>query len=203
MKEKRMPFYIYAIGVFFILTGILAIFYALYNNHPESIFWFCYGSILLIGIGILIRNSTLISSQIYILLVPDLIWITDFIYYIFAGHSFFHIVDYFFEGNMTLPFLISLQHLFVVPLTLLVLSVIKIKSKFAFIFSFIHLILLFAITRYFTTPEFNVNCVYQACGSVFSSGIYPFLWIFLSFLMVLIVQAVLFNISSLRQKHRK
>ena len=71
----------------------------------------------------------MILSQIIILAIPDLLWTFDFFYMIFSGHSLLGIVGYF-PGENLLGRILSLQHLYVIPLSLIALSIIKIKKDY-------------------------------------------------------------------------
>lgn len=178
--------YSWIIGIYFISTGILAIFNSVYYNNLQQIFWLCYGGVILIGLGIVMRRGALILSQFYILAIPDIVWSFDFISYLIGGSSLLGIVDYFFVSGPILPKIASIQHLLTVPLSLYVLLSFKIKSNYALAISIFQLVIYYFVTRGFTDPVFNVNCVYFYCGNLVSKSISTFEWIILSFFMVIL-----------------
>ncbi len=97
------------IGVAYIILGVLAIFIAFSSSHPYDIFWFCYSAMILLGLGMLLGNISLIKSQLYIVLLADIVWTVDFVSYLARdGNSLFGIVDYFFHNFPFVSQLITL-----------------------------------------------------------------------------------------------
>lgn len=189
------------IGAFYILISLAAYFNAFYYGRPYDVFWFCYVGILLIGIGMLRADSSLIKSQLYILMIPDIIWTLDFASYFFLGHTAFGIVNYFFISGPLFPKIITMQHLFTVPLALFVFYKLKLKRNDMWLASCFQLALIYTATRIFTSEGFNINCVYHACGklSILPTGFayYPLVWIFLGVLMVLLTRILLMELPFL------
>ena len=86
------------LGILLILISIGAFFNVFYLSSaydPYGAFWICFSAVPIVGIGLLFRKTSIIKSQLYILAIPDLIWMIDFISYIIRGSSFFGIADYF------------------------------------------------------------------------------------------------------------
>ena len=108
------------------------------------------------------------------------------------GQTLFGVVDYFFLPGPLLGKIISLQHLFTIPLGIYLLFLVKLKRKDAWKLSFVTLIILFLITRIFTLEIDNINCVYQSCINYsIGNGIYPFIWFAVSFLGVFITNKII------------
>lgn len=187
VKKDRETFLNF-VGIIYIVIGILAFFNAFYYYTFSNIFWLCYLGILLIGVGILTKNTTLIMSQIYILFIPDVIWSIDFLSYVFRdGNSFFGIVDYFFQSAPFLAKMVTTQHLLTVPVALFLSYKFSVKSKKGLIAGFLQLNLFFFLSRLFTSLEDNVNCVYKFCGD-YGFGVgefwYILIWFLGGFLMI-------------------
>lgn len=177
----------------FLLLGISAVINTIYQGHPQGILWFCYIGITIIGIGILKKDSSLIASQLNILFIPLIIWTVDFFYFVLTGNELFGIVTYFF--NPTFPVIskvISLQHIFTIPISIYVLYKLKVKKINVWKVSLIQLALIFFITRILTQPENNINCVYKSCMNFAVSILpYPLVWFISAFLLVIITNYLL------------
>ena len=185
------------IGVLFLIFGVAAILNTILNAELglAPILWMSYIGLILLGIGILRKNSYLIASQVNILLIPYIFWNIDFYYYLINGNSLFAIVDYVFTSGPLLGKIITSQHLFNIPLSLYCLYLIKLKKSDAWKISFFQIAAVFFVTRLVTMPEENVNCVFRNCAN-FDFGIYyPIEWFTAYFLMALITN---FAISRFR-----
>lgn len=168
------------IGVLFLVWGLLSIYNSLFIfNNPSQIIWFCYIGLNLIGLGILTRNTVLILSQFYILFLPLIIWSLDFIYRLISNKPLFGITDYLFANQtVNLGTLLSLQHLFTIPLIVYVLHLMIIKKNGALTISFIQITLIYIIGVLFSVRGKNVNCIFEPCFVLpFNIGdYYIFLW---------------------------
>lgn len=192
-SSKKLTNYL---GSFFILFGIFSILVAAYLKEYSRILWFCYIGIILVGIGIIKRNSYLIASQINILLFIMFFWVLDFFSILLTGNILTGAAKYFFDPKF--PFLskiISFQHFIVVPISFYILWLLKLKRKDAWKFSFIQLVLIFIATRIFTLPEQNINCVYKSCMNI-TIPLIPHIttWFISTFLMVIITNFLLIKL---------
>ncbi|MBI3334393.1 hypothetical protein HYZ97_02815 [Candidatus Pacearchaeota archaeon] len=179
-------------GILFIIVGGFAFYNAWTYYTPATVFWLCYISMILNGLGILMRNPVLIKSQLYLLAIPDLIWGIDFFTYLLTGASLWGITDYFFLEGELLPKLITLQHLFTIPVLFCILLLMKQKSEGSWKLSIVQLTGFFILGRLLTDPIENVNCVYHGCGILFNTSpeVYPFIWFTLGILMIFLSRAV-------------
>ncbi len=175
------------IGLVFLLWGAGAILNTLFNIEQglAPILWFSYIGLILLAIGVFRRDSYLIAAQLCILAIPYLFWNLDFFYYIFRGMSLFGIVDYFFASGSLIGKIISSQHLFNLPLSLIAIYLIGLKRKDFWKLAFFEVFVLFFITLLFTTYEQNVNCVYHNCARFDFGFYYPLQWFLAYFLMIL------------------
>ena len=187
-KKKRLI--INLIGFFYLLFGVSAIVNTIYQNNSAPLLWFCYVGMILLGIGALRKDSLLVASQLNILAIPLIVWTIDLIYGLIMGQTLFGVVDYFFLPGPLLGKIISLQHLFTIPLGIYLLFLVKLKRKDAWKLSFVTLIILFFITRFFTAEFYNINCVYKPCMNFnFGTSIYPIVWFFVSFVGVFLTNS--------------
>lgn len=190
LKKKRTI--INLIGFFYLLIGISAIVNTIYQEDLAPLLWFCYVGMILLGIGALRKDSLLVVSQLNILAIPLIVWTIDLIYGLIMGQTLFGVVDYFFLPGPLIGKIISLQHLFTIPLGIYLLFLVKLKRKDAWKLSFATLIILFFITRFFTTEFYNINCVYEPCMNFnVVTSIYPIVWFSVSFIGVFLTNFVI------------
>jgi len=199
MKRDPKKEILNALGVLFIIWGIVAIIYQITIQEYAFILWFCYTGLILIGLGILIRRSYLIASQLAILTIPLIIWNIDFFSFLFTGDFIWGMTAYFFEDQTKVGNLISVQHVFTLPLTLFSLWIIKIKRKSFWILSCIEIIVFFVLSRLISDSAQNLNCAFSSCFPVATGLPYIFDWFFFSFLMIGISTFVLISIKSLNK----
>ncbi|MFA6255008.1 MAG: hypothetical protein WC675_03145 [Patescibacteria group bacterium] len=186
MKEKITKVILISLGIFFIAFGTFAMDFGIYRGKPGWLLWLCYWGMVIIGFGILTKNGYLILSQINILTIPLLFWNIDFTHYLATGKDLWGITDYFFGEMLKTARFISFEHLFLLPLTLLALYLIKINKKGAWKLSLAQLALFFVLSRLFTNPEHNVNCVFVSCYPFFpTDSWHPLRWFLVYGAMIL------------------
>jgi len=201
---KTVNFFLTFIGLFFILVGAFAFYNGVELFGISGIFWFSYVALFLTGVGIYTKNSSLIASQLCIILIPYIFWNIDFFYVLATGNSLWGITDYFFQPRPLLAQIISVQHVFIVPISLLAIYFIKLKRKDFWIFSVIQVVLFYFLARILSNLEDNVNCAFQNCMSFYiSPEIYPFFWFLAYFAMIGITALALTRIKAFNIKHSK
>jgi hypothetical protein len=174
------------VGLVFIFFGSMGIVNAIYFGRYVQILWFCYIGLILMGVGVLKRSSYLVGSQLNILLIPLIFWSVDFIYLLFGKGSFLGIADYMFWEGHILPKIISLQHLFSVPLALYSIYLIGLKRKDMWKFSFAEVSIIYFASYLFSIGGRNINCTFVPCINVAVPGFYPFVWFFVMFIIILV-----------------
>jgi len=194
MEKKCKSILLNIIGVFFLILGIVAIANSTYNQNPIEILYLCYLGLILIGIGILTKRSFIIMSQVYILTIPLMVWNIDFLYWIIFNKPLFGVANYFFsEGYSIIGKIVSLQHLFTIPLSIYAAGLIGIKRKDAWKWSFIQIILVFIAVTLFSPPELNLNCVFNPCINIHFGLPYKLTW-FLTIFSITFITSVLLNL---------
>jgi hypothetical protein len=184
---------IFFIGLIFLFFGISAIVNTLLHLDEglAPILWFSYIGLILLSIGCFARNSSLIASQLCIIFVPYLIWNVDFISYLFFGSSIWGTVDYIFATGDLFGKIISLQHVFNIPLSLYSIYLLGLRIKDFWKISIFEISMLFFVSRLFTNYEQNVNCVYHNCAT-FDFGIwYPLQWFLAYAVMIGLTRLIL------------
>jgi hypothetical protein len=180
------------LGVLLLIISALAFFNVFYYNDFSIVFWFCYLSLPLVGIGILTNSSALVKSQLYILAIPDFIWTVEFVSHLINGRSILGFVDYLFLAGDVLPKIVTLQHIIALPIIFYSLVLLKNKETGSWKISVAQLSVVYLLTLIFTSPDANVNCVYDICGyfSLNLGAWYVLLWFAVSFLMVYISRKI-------------
>ncbi len=184
---------VFFIGFVFLVFGVVAISNTLehIDEGLAPILWFSYIGLILLAVGCFRRNSELIASQLCILAIPYIFWNIDFFTYLFSGSSVWKTADYIFLEGDLISKIISLQHIFNIPLSFLALGLIGLKRKDFWKISFVEITLLFFVSRLVTTPKQNVNCVYHNCAT-FDLGLwYPLQWFLVYGTTILITWLVL------------
>jgi hypothetical protein len=186
MLTKNNKIFLNILGIVLITIAILAVYKTLKRGNLEGILWFCYLGLFLIGVGILLRNDTILASQLNILAIPLIVWAIDFFsYFLLGGKTIFGITEYMFIQGPIVGKVISLQHIFTIPLSLYALKLIKLKNKSTWKISIIQLMGIYLAVILFTSPEKNINCVYASCLNILSTNeFYPLIWIFSTILLI-------------------
>ena len=201
MRKKYYSPILTCIGIFFLVVGMSAIVNTFINEEPTQILYLCYLGLLLMGVVVLTRNSFLILSQVYILTIPLAVWNIDFFYQLFAGGPLFGITDYFFvESTITLGKIISLQHIFSVPLALYAVNLIGVNRKDGWKLSFVEIIFIFLAVTALSPSELNVNCVYEPCLDISPRLPYELVWFFAIFSMTFFTSKLLHRFRFIKVK---
>jgi hypothetical protein len=180
-------------GVFFISLGMAAIFASLYISRPHQIFWLCYMGLILLGIGMIRKDSFLIASQLNILLIPFIFWNIDFFYYLFNNAPLWGLTDYFFSEEFYLAGkIISSQHFLSIPLSFLGLWLIGLKRKDSWKVSLIQVAIVFVSVRLFTPVDANINCVFDRCLEL-TLGLPYFIEWFTIYGLMIILSSIIIN----------
>lgn len=189
--NKPIKNFLFVLGAIYIALGILAFYNAIKYTEIAGVLWFSYIAFFLIGIGLLTRNSYLIASQLNIILIPYIIWNIDFFYILLTGNSLWGITNYFFTPRMTTAQLITLQHIFTIPVSLLAIYFIKLKRKDFWKLSLIQITLFFFLVRIFGSPGENVNCTFENCLPFqIIPGLYSLAW-FLAYMAMIALTTLL------------
>jgi len=201
--NKYLNHFFSLLGMIFILLGIMAIIESFISKNPLQILWFCYPCLILIGIGIFRKNTYLIISQLNILLIPIIIWNIDFFSIVFINKTIFGITDYLFQGKTAIiSLIITSQHLFIIPISLLTIYFKKIKNKTPWKLSIIQITIFFIIIRLFTPIAMNINYAFYPFNPIdklIPQQYYPTFWFLIFFIMILISNFFLTKLGNLNK----
>lgn len=200
-----MKDHIKIVGIIFIVWGCAAIAKSIYFGRYEQILWACWIGLILSGIGMLRKDISLMGSQLNILAVPWLVWSLDFIYVLVTGDTWLGITNYVFDDIPLIDTIITMAHLFVLPLSLYAYYTVPLASKNAWKLSLVHLALLFILTVSLTnyTPDNKINCIYNSCIPLPSLAPQPAQWIVLATALTLTTHFILTYTHRLIEKNKK
>lgn len=200
MKQRSKNIILNSIAILFLITFCWVIISFLRLGDYSAFLWVCYISIPIIIFGLLKRNSNIILSQLVILAIPDLLWIFDFFYFLITGNVLIGATT--FPKGSLIDKIRSLQHLYIVPLSLFALSIIKLKRNYKVLFfTLIEIALIFLLTIFVTPSSANINCIYKNCINIPLNFLpYTFIWFGLLFIFITISYFIITSLPFIRKK---
>ncbi len=195
---------IFWLGVYLFVLGVAAMMYSVANPVIASWLWLSYITLVLIGLGMMMRIPELIAMQACIILIPVLFWDIDFVVSAFGG-KFLGLTTYFFDGSYaSIGKFISLQHLYTLPIAIWSLWKMKLKRD-VWKWSFVEVAIVFVLSYFFTKPILNINCVFESCVPfIWAEGWkYLLAWVVLMGLMVWIVNWGLMRFFNAKEVNRR
>ena len=174
-------------GCFFLFVQAVTILRN-YIDGYNYYFWFCDFAPILFSIAFFVGNKDVIKSLINFGLIPQIIFLIDFIYAANVGASPLGITDP--ALRLTL-FSISSTILIHLTTSIALLLTIRIKpKKRVLLYSIVFMFAVYVIMLMLTSPQGNVNYVYST-GDLLKSFNFTiphiiWLWPFLTFLLVIL-----------------
>lgn len=201
MNEKTKNIILIASGILLSSYGLFAIGFAIYRGKPSWIFWFCYIAMIILGIGCFKKDGLLMASQINLVGFYLVFWNIDFYYQLITGNPLWNITDFFFKELLLIARIISLEHLFLFPLSLYCLYLVKLESKNHWAVSLFQGTLVYILTIFLTNQTYNVNCAFHSCTSLIkTTPYYQIIWYIISGSLVL---STAFIINAIPIFHKK
>lgn len=171
------------LGWVFLAMGITSVVWHVGFLKWQYAVWFCNHSMLITGTAVLLRNRFWLTAMLNWSVVPITIWVVDFIGKVLFNTHIFNVTNYMFEGP-SWGHIISMQHLFAVPLMLYALILMGKPNKWAWLGTLLQSAILFVLSYFYITPDYNINCVHTACISWLEwLPAYPAAWFILTALM--------------------
>src|SRR3989344_660806 len=190
-------------GTFYILVSLLAFYNSITNIGWSFVLWLSYTIFFLIGLGILFRNSYLLGSQFNIAFIPYILWSIDFLYLLVFRKNLWGISTYVFTTRSFLSQFITVQRLFIIPIAFISLYFIKFKRKDFWILSLAQVVVFFILTRLFSDPSTNINCVFKSCLPFdIVPNYYILVWFISAAAMILLVNLFLLKIRAFNARRR-
>ena len=200
MNKKEVT--IKLIGILFLFYGLFAIGFSIYRGKPDWIFWFCYISMTLLGIGALMKDGKLIAAQLNIVTAYIIVWNIDFFYRLITDKPLWGVTNYFF-GELLLPArFISIEHFFLLPLGFYLLYQLK-TEKGHFKLSFLQGMLIYVLTIALTDPKYNVNCAFHSCVPFIPDQYYQITWGILTIITAGITAVLIDKLPAFKKENVK
>lgn len=150
------------LGITFLILWILTFFEEAPYFGSFNFLWFCKISFFLLGMACITKDSRYILTFLAVGIIPETIWMFDFLMRIF-NIKFIGATSFMFEyGQTPLQFALNLFHLFLLPSALLISRELKFDrdaKKQILIFGFIIATLGF----YLSGLNVDINCVHNLC----------------------------------------
>ncbi|MBI4450740.1 hypothetical protein HY642_02080 [Candidatus Woesearchaeota archaeon] len=150
------------VGGLFILLSAAGATILVRNGVPEYLLWFCNHTTLIMGIALILRSPTLLAAELYIAVIPQMVWSADFLVKRFFGTDLLGISNYMFNGYPADMYYFSLSHLVIVPVALYALWALGRPDAKAWNWAIFHGTLLFVVSL-LVFPAANLNCVHKSC----------------------------------------
>jgi len=196
-------------SIFWIIFAVISLFYIvmiidlIISGNPIDLFWACYIAIPLILLGLIKKNSNLILSQVILLAINDLVWIFDFACLLILGHPVIGINQVeIFPVQTWIEKLGNIQHLFIVPLSLLALSILKTKRNYkVLLLAFLEMSIFFVATLLLVPSGEAANCVHQTCIGIQLNFLpYPVVWFLLTFGFITVSYLIITSLPVFKKK---
>ncbi len=165
------------LGWFFLVLGIISVFWHVVVQDWRYAVWFCNHAMIIVGIAVLNRNRFWLTAMLNWALVPVSLWVIDFVGKLVFGVYIFKITEYMFVEPWWRHFL-GFQHLFTIPLMLYALYLLGKPMKNAWVGTAFHGAVLWIISYFLITPDYNINCAHTSCVPMIipQTPLYAVLW---------------------------
>lgn len=178
------PFPLWVVLPYSIFLAILIPVYWVYYG-PQNYLWGCDIALVMTLFALWRRSSLLASMAVLVTLIPDILWITDFVVQLISGRDVLGLgaTAYMFDKNTPIFVrALSLFHLFLAPLLLWMIYRIGYDRRALYWQTGIAWLVL-PLSYLFTDPERNINWVYGI-------GNLPPMWmpasLFVVFIMIVV-----------------
>ena len=163
LKVKPKEAFLTIIGILSILLSIIGIIVNIRAETHYNLVWFCNHTSLILGLAFIFRSSFWITAQLNIGFFPQLFWSIDFLSKLLFNRFIFGFTDYMFSPYYDKAlYILSWNHIFIMPIALVVLYFLNTPRKDAWKGSLLHSILLIPLS-YMFAPDLNLNCMHKSC----------------------------------------
>ncbi len=209
MNTKKRTLIFQIIGIIFVLFPIFNIIFK-YKNYGlvDEALWYCYIIFFITGLLLYFDKPVYLSvifAQAIVLQTP---WIIDSISFTLTKYTIFESAIFFYDGNF-FDYIISLHHFILIPV-LLLYFLHKPYSKavhIQFISGYVIILIMFILTKLFTSPYNNINCLTESCFFIFDFThnliIYYILFLIIVMGLQLGIAQILHKILPFLKKHKK
>ncbi len=193
-----------ALALYFLIVQLLVFI----RNHilGEQIlfFYYCDNIALFLAVSFYLKNIELIKALISCGLVLQVIYLLDLLSILVRDEELTGTTIYLFGQDPFLLIVTLIMH-FGTAFVALLFTYKEKNRPISLFYAFLYLCFLYFTTIWFTPPEYDMNCIYNACdvSAVYFNG-FTKLWIPLTFIFLVIpahlFQEVLYRISKVKIK---
>jgi len=166
------------LGYSMLLLFVITVFVHYRSHELVYLFWFSNHTTFILGLALLFRSRFWLTAEVALGIIPELLWIADFVSNLAFAFPLFGFTSYLFEPSYPfLQYILTLQHLFVLPLAALALWRMH-PLQGSYFGAVLHGTVLW-IVGYVLGPQLNINCSYRACIFLLEHNTYILFWPFL------------------------
>lgn len=194
MSKIKLDRYFF-LGIF-VLASLVANQWANFIRwqDPLEILWFCDMTALVLGIGLIMKNKTMITLTLVTTIPAQFMWIVDFFLEAFGEGSGRTVILYSF-GPVVFWLSVNL-HAILIPIS--AYSTLKLGfDKKALPFILVYIFFLLNSTYFFTPISENRNCVFYGCDAQDPGGGYANYFFVNSLLYWLLIMSISFYIQKM------
>jgi hypothetical protein len=191
-------------GIFFLILQLMLIYKYTHILAFSNMLWFCSHTPILFAIGFFMKNMNIIKSLICVGLIPQIIWIIDFVGKILFGTFIFGVTDYMFLNMTIFTFSVSvIEHFLSAPLALLLTYKYKTEKK-VLVYALIYLIIILFLSITLNAEDYNYNLVRNIrIFDEFTFKGYTIAWPLLAMILVVIPTYYMQKYVYKKTKHYK
>jgi hypothetical protein len=169
--------------------GIVLLLWGAANSYVDVLnygwlggqyWWFCNLALIGMGYGFLANDSAFVVGFLAIALYTQTFWLFDDSIFVLTGWSPLGLVEHIYSPKYPMEeFALAHYHYFTIPLGLIGFISMPIKKGQVLRRVLIFNPLIFGISYFVFSPSLNINCIHQACFSVFgkvTGPLYSFLF---------------------------
>lgn len=152
------------IGFFLLFIQFIILSTMLFDDGQQQfLLWSCNNFCFFMAIACFRKDMQMLMGVSYLGFVTQALWVADFTAGL-VGLNVSGISDYIMSGPLTYKNEISIVLHMAVPLIILLFSF-KVAPRIrSFYYSIPYMFMLYAGTFYLTKPDYDINCVFNACG---------------------------------------
>jgi hypothetical protein len=159
---RRNPDYA-AAGFFVALQALVTLALMRDLSTWYLMLWYCNNVSLFIAIAFFTHNLQLAKGLAYVGLLPQLLWVSDFVGH-YLGFDLSNTSNYILVEGFTFPNEVSVLSHMTMPFLALAYTLRERPRPVSLLYAAIYIMALYIATMIFTQPVDDVNCVFGACS---------------------------------------
>lgn len=151
------------VGTFFVVIQLILASTIVFDPDTRPfLFWLCNNFCFFLAIACYLKNMQLVKGISYVGLIPQLVWVTDFVASS-LGFNLTGITSYLSREGFTYANNISIVLHMCVPILILVVSFKTRPQLLSILYSLQYVCIIFGATYLFSPRQDDINCVFYAC----------------------------------------